>query len=111
MELHEAYTKKRNLAEDAVRKMKKEIQEILDSNTDKYQWLNYFAQHQELDCLTRNVAVELVEKVLVTDKKKIEVVFSFGDCYQKILNSLQQAGYEEEQNQDGRIHWEPKEAV
>lgn len=111
MELHEAYTKKRNLAEDAVRKMKKEIQEILDSNTDKYQWLDYFAQHQEMEHLTRNVAVELVERVLVTDKKEIEVVFSFGDCYQKILDNLKQAGYEAGYDRDGRIHLEQEEAV
>lgn len=45
MELHEAYTQKRNLAEDAVRKMKQEIKDILASNTDKYKWLDYFAEH------------------------------------------------------------------
>lgn len=111
MELYDAYTKKRNLAEDAVRKMKKEIQEILDSNTDKYQWLDYFAQHQEMNRLTRNVAVELVEHVLVIDKKKIEVVFSFGDCYREILGNLKQAGYETKQDENGRIHLESKEAV
>ena len=111
MELHEAYTKKRNVAEDAVRKMKKEIQEILDSNTDKYQWLDYFAQHQEMEHLTRNVAVELIERVLVTDKKEIEVVFSFSDCYQKILDNLKQAGYESGYDREGRIHLEQKEAV
>lgn len=36
MELHEAYTQKRNSAEEAVRKMKQEIKDILASNTDKY---------------------------------------------------------------------------
>ena len=33
MELHEAYTQKRNLAEDAVRKMKQEIKDILPQKT------------------------------------------------------------------------------
>ncbi len=110
-ELHEAYTEKRNQAEEAVRKMKKEIQDILTSNTDKYQWLDYFAQHQDIGSLTRNVAVELIEQVKVTDKKNIEVVFSFHDCYKEIFHKLQHTGCTAGYDSRGRIKFEWKEAV
>lgn len=111
MELHEAYTQKRNLAEDAVRKMKQEIKDILASNTDKYKWLDYFAEYQNIDRLTRNVAVELIDRVKVIDKGSIEVVFSFGDCYKEIIDNLQKAGCEAVCDEQGRVRFEWKEAV
>lgn len=111
MELHEAYTEKRTLAEDAVRKMKQEIKDILDSNTGKYRLLDYFAEHQNIGSLTRNVVVELIDCVRVKDKKEIEVVFSFSDCYQEILNNLHHAGCIASYDVHGRIHFEWKEAV
>lgn len=111
VELHEAYTHKRDMAEDAVRKMKQEIRDILESNTDKYQWLDYFAEHQNIDCLTRNVAVELIDRVRVMDKNNIEVVFSFEDCYKDILDNLQHSGCVVAYDEHGRISLEWKEAV
>ncbi|MDE6252615.1 MAG: recombinase family protein [Lachnospiraceae bacterium] len=111
MELHEAYTQKRDSAEEAVRKMKQEIKDILASNTDKYKWLDYFAEHQNIDRLTRNVAVELIDRVRVIDKNSIEVVFSFEDCYKEILNNLQHAGCEVVCDEFGRVRFEWKEAV
>lgn len=111
MELHEAYTQKRDLAEDAVRKMKQEIKDILASNTDKYKWLDYFAEHQDIDKLTRNVAVELIDRVKVIDKGSIEVIFSFGDCYKEIIDNLQKAGCEAVCDEQGRVRFEWKEAV
>ena len=111
MELHEAYTQKRDQAEDAVRKMKQEIKDILASNTDKYKWLDYFAEHQDIDRLTRNVAVELIDRVKVIDKGSIEVIFSFGDCYKEIIDNLQKAGCEAVCDEQGRVRFEWKEAV
>lgn len=111
MELHGAYTQKRDLAEESVRKMRQEIKDILASNTDKYKWLDYFAEHQNIDRLTRNVAVELIDRVRIIDKGSIEVVFSFGDCYKEILDNLQHAGCTVVCDEQGRVRFERKEAV
>lgn len=111
MELHEAYTKRRDMAEEAVGKMKQEIKDILASNTDKYRWLDYFAEHRNIDRLTRNVAVELIDRVKVVDKDTIEVVFSFGDCYKEILDNLEHAGCTAVCDSQGRVRFEWKEAV
>ena len=111
MELHEAYTKRRGMAEEAVAKMKQEIKDILASNTDKYRWLDYFAEHRNIDRLTRNVAVELIDRVKVVDKDTIEVVFSFGDCYKEILGSLEHAGCTAACDSQGRVQFKWKEAV
>lgn len=110
-ELHEAYTQRRDLAEEAVRRMKDEIGDILASNTDKYRWLDYFAEHENIDRLTRNVAVELIERVKVVDRETVEVVFSFGDCYREVLEGLKHADCEAVCDSRGRIRFEWKEAV
>ena len=111
MELHEAYTQRRDMAEEAAGKMKQEIRDILASNTDKYRWLDYFAEHRNIDRLTRNVAVELIDKVKVVDKDTVEVVFSFGDCYKEVLEGLKHAGCEVVCDSRGRVRFEWKEAV
>ena len=111
MELHEAYTQRRDMAEEAVGKMKQEIRDILASNTDKYRWLDYFAEHRNIDRLARNVAVELIDRVKVVDKDTVEVVFSFGDCYKEVLEGLKHAGCEVVCDSRGRVRFEWKEAV
>lgn len=111
MELHEAYTQRRDMAEEAVGKMRQEIRDILASNTDKYRWLDYFAEHRNIDRLTRNVAVELIDRVKVVDKDTVEVVFSFGDCYKEVLEGLKHAGCEVVCDSQGRVRFEWKEAV
>ena len=55
--------------------------------------------------------MELIEQVKVTDKKNIEVVFNFADCYKDILNNLQYAGCRTGHDSSGRIKFEWKEAV
>lgn len=84
---------------------------IIASNTDKYRWLDYFAEHRNIDRLTRNVAVELIDRVKVVDKDTVEVVFSFGDCYKEVLEGLKHAGCEVVCDSRGRVRFEWKEAV
>lgn len=67
-ELHDGYTEKRKKAEEAVRSIDQQISEVLESKSDKYHWLDYFAEHQNIQELTRTVAVELIDQILVYDK-------------------------------------------
>ncbi len=91
-ELHDGYTEKRKKAEEAVRSIDQQISEVLESKSDKYHWLDYFAEHQNIQELTKTVAVELIDQILVYDKKHIEVRFNFDDCYQSLLRQIQSVG-------------------
>lgn len=42
--------------------------------------------------LTRTAVVELVDRVKVFDKKHIEVVFQFDDCYQSMMKQIETTG-------------------
>lgn len=110
-ELHDGYTEKRKKAEEAVRNIEQQISEILESKSDKYHWLDYFAKHQNIEKLTRTVAVELIDQILVYDKKHIEVRFNFDDCYQSLLRQIQSVGCDVSTGMDGRIDIQKKEVV
>lgn len=92
-ELYEGYSAKRKKAEEAARAAQSGIRDILESKTEKYQWLDYFIRHRNIECLTRTAAVELIDRVIVFDKKHIEVVFHFDDCYRSMLERMGSAGH------------------
>lgn len=110
-ELYEGYNEKRRKAEEAVRTIQNEICDILESKTEKYRWLDYFTEHENIECLTRTVAVELIEKVKIFDKKHIEVVFQFDDCYKSLLTQIGRVGCEVSVEDNGRLEIERKEVI
>ena len=110
-ELHDGYTEKRKKAEEAVRSIDQQISEVMESKSDKYHWLDYFAEHQNIQELTRTVAVELIDQILVYDKKHIEVRFNFDDCYQSLLRQIQSVGCDVSTGMDGRIEIQKREVV
>lgn len=66
-ELHDGYTETEK-SRGSVRSIDQQISEVLESKSDKYHWLDYFAEHQNIQELTRTVAVELIDQILVYDK-------------------------------------------
>ena len=110
-ELYEGYNSRRKKAEEAVRKLKHEIKDVLEARTDKYEWLRYFKEYRNINELTRMAAVELVDKVRVFDKNHVEIDFNFQDCFQSALRQIQSAGCTVSTDEDGRINIEEREVV
>lgn len=110
-ELNEGYSKKRKKAEEAVRTIQREIKDILESKTEKYQWLDYFTEHQNIEHLTRTAVVELIDQIKVFDKKHIEVVFQFDDCYHSLLKQIQRIGCNVSVEDNERVTIERREVV
>lgn len=91
-ELYEGYNSRRKKAEETVRKLRNEIQNVLEAKTDKYEWLRYFKEYQNISELSRMAVVELVDRVKVLDKNHVEIDFNFEDCFQSALRQIQSAG-------------------
>lgn len=89
VELHAAYEAKGKEAQEAAGKTEKEIRAVLEGEEDKYQWISYFKQYQDIGELTRNVVVALIAQVRVHDRENIEVVFDFADQYRQALEYLE----------------------
>ena len=110
-ELYEGYNSRRKKAEDAVRKLSHEIQKVMEAKTDKYEWLRYFKEYQNISGLSRMAAVELIDKVRVSDKNHIEIDFNFQDCFQSALRQIQSAGCTVCAGENGRITIKEREVV
>lgn len=110
-ELHEAYEKKRSMAEEAIRKIEKELKDIINNNSTKYQWINYFKEHKDIEALTRDVVVKLISCIRIHNKKSIEIEFDFDDCYIDALNQLESMEYEVETDKKGKLNISRREAV
>ena len=89
MELRESFTKRRNTSEKEIRQVEKEIGYILADNSEKYKWIDYFLEHKDITELNRLAVVQLIDKIVVHDKKNVEVVFNFEDCYQELLQTAE----------------------
>lgn len=110
-ELYEGYNNKRKKAEDAVRKISRTIQDVIDAKTDKYEWLRYFKEYQNISELSRTAAVELIERVKVYDKNHIEIDFCFQDCFQSAISQIQSAGCTVSTEENGRVNIKEREVV
>ncbi len=93
IELHAGYDKKRKIAEESIRHIKAEIDNIVNAKSDKYEWIEYFTKYQDITSLSRVMVVDLIRSVKVHDKKNIEIEFDFDDCYKSTLQQLEDLGY------------------
>jgi DNA invertase Pin-like site-specific DNA recombinase len=110
-ELRGGYTEKIKKAEQAIRNIELQIQEIIEEKSEKYKWLGYFTEHQNIKELTRTVAVELIEQIKIYDKKTIEVVFTFDDCYRLVLEQMKELGCTVTESTNGRVYIEGREVA
>ena len=110
-ELYEGYNSRRKKAEEAARRLSHEIQKVMEAKTDKYEWLRYFKEYQNISGLSRMAAVELIDKVRVSDKNHVEIDFNFDDCFQSALRQLQSAGCAVCTGENGRIIIQKREVV
>lgn len=83
----------------------------MEAKTDKYEWLRYFKEYQNISGLSRMAAVELIDKVRVSDKNHVEIDFNFDDCFRSALRQLQSAGCAVSTDESGRITIQEREVV
>ena len=110
-ELYEGYNSRRKKAEEAVWKIRHAIQDVMEAKTDKYEWLRYFKEYQNISGLSRMAAVELIDRVRVLDKDHIEIDINFHDCFQSALRRIQSAGCTVCTGENGRVTIQEREVV
>lgn len=102
-ELYEGYNKRTRNAEEQIRQIEREIENILNDKSDKFIWIEHFARYQNISELTRIAAVELIDKIKVYDKNRIEVVFNFDDVYLQLIDKFTELGYVDGISSDGHL--------
>ena len=111
VELHAAYGKRLRNAEESIRAIQKEMDNMLEKADASNTWLDYFVKYQDIEVLTRTVIVELIREIRVHDKKNIEIVFDFDDCYQALLSQLPAMGVDVATDPDNNLQVKIKEVV
>ncbi|MFR5631421.1 MAG: recombinase family protein [Monoglobales bacterium] len=87
-DIKQQYEERITVAEKGKNQAKKELEKLLNNTTDHQIWMQNFIQYQNLTRLTRTVAVELIEKVVIYEEKKISVEFRHTQDYQLLVENL-----------------------
>lgn len=89
LEFKNIFTDQTETAEKTLEKLCKELDSMVNSPTDKSAWLEHFQKHHNLQTLTRNVVVELLEKITVYEGGRIEVLPRYQADFEDALRYIE----------------------
>jgi hypothetical protein len=78
--------------EFSITHIKEEIKKYTESTTTENQFISHFLKYKNIDKLTREVIVELIEMIYVHEGGTITVNFKYQDEYQRLLDLLEEHG-------------------
>lgn len=85
LEMKAIYDAKLQEALAAEAKMKEEMEGLLKNHSANTFWIERFKQHQNLEKLTRHIAVILIERIEVYEDCRIAIRFKYQDSYERVL--------------------------
>lgn len=80
------------LAEEQV---KREISLYLENENAPHQWIQDFIKHRNIQTLTRKVAVECIDNIVIYEDKRLEITFTHMQDYQTLVSQLQDYYFEQ----------------
>lgn len=87
-DIHHQYEQRIQAAEQSKMQVHQEMDKLVNNATEQQLWMQDFIKHKNLTVLTRNAAVELIDRVYIYEGGKIEVQFLHAQDYQEILGYL-----------------------
>lgn len=84
---YEARISDAHLAEEQVRR---EINLYLENGNAPQQWIREFIEYRNIQSLTRLVAVECIERIVIYEDKRIEVTFTHMQDYQALVSQIKE---------------------
>jgi hypothetical protein len=89
------YTEKISALKQSVGKLKKEVELLFSDETSALHWLKHFTQYKNIPEFSRPLAVKLISRIEVFDKKRIVIRFRYQDqldAANEVLQSVNQIG-------------------
>lgn len=71
--------------EQAIETQRRQMDELLANTAPDSPWITYFCQFGQLESLTREAAVRLVERVLVYEGGRAEIVFRYQEQFEQAI--------------------------
>lgn len=81
---NEFETRRRDVLE-AIAQIRSEIDSLAKRNGKHHEWIETFVSKREVETLTRNVVVELIDNIRVYEDKRLEIKFRYADKYAEAL--------------------------
>ena len=76
-------------AEQAIEAQQRQMDDRLASTSPDSPWIEHFRQFGQLETLTRDTLVRLVERVAVYEGGRIEIVFRYQSQYKQAMTLAQ----------------------
>lgn len=88
--LKEKFERQLNQLEVSIAHIKEEIQKYTESTSVENQFITHFLKYKNIDSLTREVVVELIEMIYVHEGGTVTVEFKYQDEYQRLLDLIEE---------------------
>lgn len=75
------YADKAKVIEVAITALKKECERVFLNGLATNDRMKYFLEHKNIEKLDRNIVLSLIEKVIIHEEARIEIVFKYEDEY------------------------------
>lgn len=82
------YNAKCEEAFDDITRIEKEIEELINGNTEGQKWIEYFKEFHDVPELSRKLAVSLISKITVFENQQIHIDFKWQNEYETLLAFL-----------------------
>lgn len=83
--LKNEFETRRRDALEAIAQVRLEIDSLAKRNGKHHEWIEIFVSKREVETLTRNVVVELIDHICVYEDKRLEITFRYADNYSEAL--------------------------
>ena len=73
--------------QEAVKRLKREQQDAAAMGSQNRAWVQVFAQYENVQELDRRILLALVDKILIYEDKKVEIVFRYRDEFARAMET------------------------
>lgn len=89
LELKASYDRKIADAQESERKLKEELENLLQNRGGSSVWIERFKEHRNITELTRRIAVTLIDRIYVYEDSRIDICFKYQYDYDRALGLIQ----------------------
>lgn len=87
-EHNQYYEERIKETETVINNLKDKIENIMSDRDRKYSWIEEFKKYKNIKKLNRNIVVIFIDKIIVHENNKVEIIFNYSDEYEDIFNYI-----------------------
>lgn len=78
------YSERAEAAEEAAHKLRKEVETVFQKGLLTNEWVKRFAHERNIKELDRKLVLQLIDKIIVHEGKKMEIIFRYKDEFKAV---------------------------